>query len=275
MTARESLDVSAKTVEEAIQVGLKQLNLGRDQVEVEIVNEGKKGLFGLGAEDAVVRLKPKVQVAPPLPPFPETHPVVNTPVETEETFEAVTEESYGLDEDVQADDEADFEVKGGAESGLEADVETLAKQYLENLLRLMDIRGQVTTRLGEDLVDPGDEPPLVLDITGKDLGILIGRHSETLQAIQYMVRLMISKETRNWQRVVVDVESYRARRRSSLKQMALRMAERVASSGERVVMEAMPAYDRRIIHMTLRDHPDVVTRSVGRDANRKVTIVPK
>ncbi|HMQ50598.1 MAG TPA: RNA-binding cell elongation regulator Jag/EloR [Anaerolineae bacterium] len=273
MTERESLDVSAKTVEEAIQVGLRQLNLTRDQVDVEIITEGKKGLFGLGAEDAIVRLKPKVQAAPP--PLPEPQPVVSAPVEEEETFQAVTEDSEVSEDDFQLADEADFEMPGGPEAELDADVEALAKLHLENLLSLMDIRAEVTTRLGEDLVDPGDEPPLVLDITGKDLGILIGRQSETLQAIQYMVRLMISKETRSWQRVVVDVESYRARRRSSLKQMALRMAERVASSGERVVMEAMPAYDRRIIHMTLRDHPDVLTRSVGRDSNRKVTIIPK
>lgn len=274
MTERESLDVSAKTVEEAIQVGLRQLNLTRDQVDVEIITEGKKGLFGLGAEDATVRLKPKVQAPPPPPPLPEPQPVVSASVE-EEAFQAVTEDSEVLEDDFQLADEADFEMPGGPEAELDADVEALAKLHLENLLSLMDIRAEVTTRLGEDLVDPGDEPPLVLDITGKDLGILIGRQSETLQAIQYMVRLMISKETRSWQRVVVDVESYRARRRSSLKQMALRMAERVASSGERVVMEAMPAYDRRIIHMTLRDHPDVLTRSVGRDSNRKVTIIPK
>jgi spoIIIJ-associated protein len=129
--------------------------------------------------------------------------------------------------------------------------------------------------MGTDMIEPGEKAPLVLDVTGKDLGILIGRRSETLQALQYMVRLMVSKEMGSWQRVVVDVESYRARRRQSLRQMAQRMAERAIASRERVVMEAMSAYERRIIHVALRDHPAVFTKSIGRENNRKVTIIPK
>ena len=157
----------------------------------------------------------------------------------------------------------------------EGEVAELAKRCLEELLQHMGIEAEVTPRIATDLVDPGEEPPLVLDVTGNDLGILIGRRSETLQALQYMVRLMVSKELQSWQRIVVDVESYRARRRRSLYQMAKRMAERAVSSGERVVMESMPAYDRRIIHVALRDHPDVFTKSIGRESNRKVTIIPK
>ncbi|MDX1520756.1 MAG: R3H domain-containing nucleic acid-binding protein, partial [Anaerolineae bacterium] len=118
-------------------------------------------------------------------------------------------------------------------------------------------------------------PPLVLDVTGSDLGILIGRRSETLRALQYMVRLMVSKEMSHWTPIVIDVESYRVRRRNSLRQLAEKMADRAAKSQRKVVMESMPAYERRIIHITLRNHPDVITKSVGSDDNRKVTIIPK
>jgi spoIIIJ-associated protein len=139
----------------------------------------------------------------------------------------------------------------------------------------MGIEADIVVRPAPDLVDPGDEAPLVLDITGRDLGILIGRRNETLQALQYVVRLMVSKEMGSWQRIVVDVESYRSRRRQTLHQIARRMAERAVANRERVVLEAMPPYERRIIHMTLRDHPSVTTKSIGRENNRKVTIIPK
>jgi spoIIIJ-associated protein len=116
---------------------------------------------------------------------------------------------------------------------------------------------------------------LVLDITGNDLGILIGRRSETLQSLQYMVRIMVSKETSSWHPIVVDVEAYRVRRRRSLLQMAEKMAERAATTHKRVVLEAMPPHERRIIHLALKSHPAVFTKSVGSEDSRKVTIIPK
>jgi spoIIIJ-associated protein len=139
----------------------------------------------------------------------------------------------------------------------------------------MGIQAKVTHRYGADLVEADEAAPLVLDVTGGDLGILIGRQSETLQALQFMVRTMVSKETGEWQPIVVDVESYRARRRQSLRRLAEKMAERVVATHKKVVLEAMPAHERRIIHITLRDHPAVTTKSVGSDDNRKVTIIPK
>jgi spoIIIJ-associated protein len=89
------------------------------------------------------------------------------------------------------------------------------------------------------------------------------------------MRLMVSKELGSWQPLVVDVESYRARRRQSLRNMAQRMADRAVANQERVVLEAMPAYERRIIHIALRDNPSVTTQSIGHEKNRKVTILPK
>ncbi|MCB9076681.1 MAG: Jag N-terminal domain-containing protein [Anaerolineaceae bacterium] len=278
----ESLDVNAKTVEEAIEQGLQALNLSRDQVEIKVINEGKRGIFGIGSEEAVVRLTPKQQAAEPLSEISTPSNEIDFTTLEEPATPASHEEKIDEsepEEDIEVSSAASTlevtEAASPADFTPDSDVAELAKRCLAELLEHMGIEAEVTPRIAADLVDPGEEPPLVLDVTGNDLGILIGRHSETLQALQYMVRLMVSKELQSWQRIVVDVESYRARRRRSLYQMAKRMAERAVSSGERVVMESMPAYDRRIIHVALRDHPDVFTKSIGRESNRKVTIIPK
>jgi spoIIIJ-associated protein len=155
------------------------------------------------------------------------------------------------------------------------DVADLAIDLLQGLLDRMKVRTHVVARVGDDLVEDGEEPALILDVTGDDLGILIGRRGETLRALQYMTRLMLSRNLERWEPVIVDVESYRVRRRRLLRQLAARMAERVAFSRQRVVLEAMPAHERRIIHMALRDHPQVTTKSIGEGENRKVTIIPK
>ncbi len=267
-----SLDVNAKTVDEAIEQGLTRLGVTRNQVDIKIITEGKRGIFGLGSEDAVVRLT----VRQPEPPAPMADPTPQKPepavVEAKPEPEPLGLGDAPFDED---DDEGEFEIRPGTEAAHQDAVE-LACGYLAELLGLMNINADVVARSAPDLVEnEGDPVPTVLDITGKDLGILIGRRSETLQALQYMVRLMVSKDLGAWQRIVIDVESYRSRRRSSLQKMAQRMAERAQSSRERIVLEAMTPYERRIIHLTLRDHPAVYTKSIGRENNRKVTIIPK
>jgi spoIIIJ-associated protein len=261
----EGLDVSAKTVEEAIEQGLSQLGLSRDQVEIQVLNEGKRGIFGLGSEEAVVRLIPK---SPSITETPAASPVAK-PAEIEpEPEETPPPAPVAQPEEAEESEYDDIPVHD--RRALE-----IAQRHLTKMLEMMGISAEIVVRPAPDLVDPGDEVPLVLDITGRDLGILIGRRNETLQALQYVVRLMVSKEMGSWQRVVVDVESYRSRRRQTLHQMAKRMAERAVANRERVVLEAMPPYERRIIHMTLRDHPAVITKSIGRENNRKVTIIPK
>ncbi len=246
---KESVEVSAKTVEEAIERGLSELGLTRDQVEVEVVNPGRSGVLGIGAEDAQVRL-----VA--VPDGPPTD-VGSTLVEEEAGTPVPPAEP------VTGSEVPDPEIA------------QMASDLLQGLLDLMKVRAQVQTRMGDDLAEEGEEPALILDVTGNDLGILIGRRGETLRALQYMTRLMMSRELERWEPVIVDVESYRVRRRRSLRQLANRMADRVAFSQQRVVLEAMPPNERRIIHIALRNHPQVTTKSIGEGDNRKVTILPK
>lgn len=249
----KSIQVQAKSTDEAIELGLAQLGLTQEEVEVEVLSEGKRGVFGLGAEEATVRVTPKEGVS--------AKTEIEAPA-TSEPAEEVVEivETVSIDDDEISDPDS---------------VEAVAQQYLSGLLERMGINAQVKVQEAPELAEPNEPPPLVLDVTGKDLGVLIGRRSETLQVLQYMVRLMISKHFNRWEPVIVDVESYRVRRRQSLQKMALKMADRAVTNDQRVVLESMPAHERRLIHLALRDHPDVITKSVGSDDNRKVTIIPK
>jgi spoIIIJ-associated protein len=115
-----------------------------------------------------------------------------------------------------------------------------------------------------------------LDVVGaEDVGILIGRRGETLSSLQFMVTLIVSRKVGHWTKVLVDVEGYRARREVSLRSMASRMAQRVVQTRQPVALEAMPPNERRVIHLTLQEHPSVTTSSSGEGDTRHVVILPK
>ena len=115
----------------------------------------------------------------------------------------------------------------------------------------------------------------MVEVQGEDLSILIGRRSETLNALQYITSLILSKEVGRWVPLIIDVQGYRARRERQLRVLARRSAEQVVHTGRKITLEPMPANERRVIHLELRDHPDVTTESVGEEPNRKVTIFLK
>lgn len=150
-----------------------------------------------------------------------------------------------------------------------------AKEALEQMLRLMDIKGHVEVQTGVTM--PGtDRVPFVLDIqSDEDLGILIGRRGETLAALQYLTRLMVGHKTGKWHEFVVDVQNYKVRRGDALQKLAQRMADRVIETGRAATLEAMPPAERRLVHLALRDHPQVTTHSIGEGENRKVMILLK
>ncbi len=152
-----------------------------------------------------------------------------------------------------------------------------SQRLLKAMLERMKYTVQIIERDPADLngYDEQDEPTLVLDIRGNDLSALIGRRGETLDGLQYLVRLLVAKELGHYLHVVLDVEGYKAHRAQMLKQLALRMAERVATTHKPAALEPMPANERRIVHLALRDHAQVRTESVGLGENRKVTIIPQ
>ncbi len=150
----------------------------------------------------------------------------------------------------------------------------MAQQTLEDLLARMKINARVMTQWGPpDEVDA--DRTLLADIRGDDLSILLGRRGETLAALQYLARLLLAKQGSHGVNLVVDVEGFRQRRHEQLRRMARRTAEQVVQRGRAIALEPMPPDERRIVHLELRDHPQVRTESVGEGNRRKVTIYPK
>jgi spoIIIJ-associated protein len=145
---------------------------------------------------------------------------------------------------------------------------------VRDLLDHLAVRGKVQARWGQPS-EPDQEPPLLVDIEGDDLSVLIGQRGETLSALQYITRLIVARELGRATPVVIDVEGYRARREQQLRQLARRMAEQALEQGKTMTLEPMPAGERRIIHIELRDQEKVYTESVGEGDQRKVTIIPR
>jgi spoIIIJ-associated protein len=267
MNEKTTLEIIAPTVEEAISQGLAQLGLTADAVSVEVLDAGNKGLFGLG--------KPQVRVRLTVNPPAGTGPV--SEVQETRMEPAVPKKEAKRVDQTQKKPVADA-LQGApvqsAESQPENDpVLDHTEAVVSKLLHLLNLEAQVSAHYGAPGRD--ERRNINVDIRGNDLSVLIGRRSETLSAFQYIASLIIGKETEQFVQLTVDVEGYRDRREKQLIQMAKRMADQVAKSGRRQTLEPMPSDERRIIHIALRDHPDVTTESTGDDPYRKVTIIPK
>ena len=150
-----------------------------------------------------------------------------------------------------------------------------ARSLLEELLTRMEIPCRVSVRRGAARSDGEGSPPVLLDISGDDLGLLIGWRGETLRALQTAVNLMMGEaDSSDGRRIILDVERYRARREDQVRELAQRLALRVKRSGEKYTLDPMHAYERRVIHLTLAEDPDVKTESFGREPARRVVIHP-
>jgi len=158
----------------------------------------------------------------------------------------------------------------------EADIAKTANRVIEALLTMMGVTASVLPQ-AEPLVEGEKEATasIALNINGDDLGILIGRRGQTLSCLQYIVRLIVGHQTKAWVPITIDVGGYKQRRHEALRALAQRMAEQVKVRRVPFTLEPMPAYERRIIHLTLADHPDVITESIGEGEARKVVILPK
>lgn len=259
---RTHLEVIAASIEEAIENGLAELGLTENQVEIELLDQGSRGLFGLGSRQARVRLIVLSEAND------QAKSGQSDSIEEAFDLEPTTEEEELLEEY-----EEHVSVEETAED-LQDDVLQICKVVVEELLARMKVRARVSARY----MEPGDDRSKKMawvDVRGSDLSILIGPRAETLNALQYISGLIVSKEIGRTIPLVVDVEGFRARRIEQLRQLARRMADQAIKTGRRQVLEPMPASERRIIHMELRNHPQVSTESIGEDPRRKVTIIPK
>ncbi len=237
---RTTLEVIAPSIEEAVSRGVEQLGVPREMLEVDVLDEGSKGFLGFGSRQVRIRLTLKAAEASPVaaPATPSAEPAPAAP--------AAAPDDHLLNFIVQTTRE---------------------------LLGKMKINARVTAHYGD--ADSDGEVPVMVDVRGDDLSVLIGRRAETLNALQYILALIASKEASHWVQVIVDVEGYRARRERQLRQLARRMAEQAIRTGKRQVLEPMSSAERRIIHLELRGNTDVETESIGDEPNRKVTIALK
>jgi spoIIIJ-associated protein len=212
----KELEVSGKTVDEAIQTALEQMGVTEDKIEVTILKKGRSGVLGMGVEEAKIKVKLKL------------------------------------------------------ETSEKTDVVEVAKEVLESLIKLMKITAEVTV-----LQANNGELPVTLNIEGEDLGVLIGRRGQALASLQYVVRLIVAEKLKVWVPINVDIAGYKKRRYESLQSLALRLAEQVRRNRRLIMLEPMPADERRIIHIALADNPDVTTQSMGEGDMRKVAILLK
>ena len=249
----QAIELTGQTVEEAIDKGLQRLGVDREDVEVDVLEEASRGVFGIGGHGARVRLKLKEGGAEPIIEAEEAEAAEPT----EEPEEAIEEEKEGAGE--RADD----------------DEARIARGTLLDLLSLMGLdEAKVEVRRAE----PGpreEDPPWVLNVTGPGTDALIGHRGKTLDALQYITRLIVGREFSRWVHIVVDVQGFKARRAQSLRKTAQRIAEQAVRTSRTVKMEPMPPHERRVIHLALRSNPDVQTESVGEGDQRRVTVIPQ
>ncbi len=276
MSNTDSIETSAATIEDAVAHALAELGASKDEVEVEILTAPRSGLLGLGAREAHVRVtrRPRgakasgvtappqqrreggprragprrsgnKEAAPPRQPPPRS-----------EAGEAATREGG-----IEDGGDADRRMANADEQVSEASA------ILAQLLELMNEKSEI--RRGE-----GDRESIELEIKGDGSGILIGRHGQTLDALEYIINRVVARRIKEALPIVLDTESYRARRRQQLHRMALSMGERVKRDHQPVKLDPMPPRDRRIVHLALKDDPMLNTRSTGDGFLRAVEIVP-
>jgi spoIIIJ-associated protein len=225
----KSIEISARTVAEAVELALAQLGKDRDEVAIAVLDSGESG------DEALVRV-------------------------------TVVDDDDEEDAPAPAPD-ADLE-----------EVQAIARKTLEELLERMDIHAYVTPVVTRVPGQKGDiEETITLHVEGADeeaMGLLIGRRGETLRSLQFLLNLLVSRRVQKWPQVVVDVGNYRQRRQESLEGLARRMAERVRQTGRPIMLEPMAAYERRIVHLALREDKTIFTESSGEGENRKITIFP-
>jgi len=234
-----SIEAKGKSVDEAIFNGLNQLGLGIDEVEIEIIHEGSKGIFGIG-KNAVVRL-------------------------TEKEGDAV--EVYERESVVEETEKRERPEKAIRERAKREPVETdgTAEAFLDGLFEKMRVDAHA-------YAVENDGKSMRIDIEGKDTAVIIGRRGDTLDAVQYLTGLVVNRGKEDYTKIMLDAENYRSKREATLQKLAKRLANNVSKTGKSVTLEPMNPYERRILHSTLQANSRVETYSEGEEPYRRVVI---
>lgn len=272
----KTVRITAKTIEAAVAEGLKQLGISREEAVVHVVEQPSSGLFGLiHKKMAVVDISaPDEEAAveePKEEPAPVEAPKAETPAEEPSAKEApapVTEEP----KEAPAPEKAEETEKKGREEFVfkqEEQEKTAeeAKKFLASVFKGMHLDVTMECLMNEERI--------LLNLHGEGLGILIGKHGQTLDALQYLTNLAAGKAFHHHYFVLLDVENYRERRKDTLEALARRLSGKVKRTGEPVKLEPMAAGERRIIHLALQDDGAVTTESEGEAPHRYVVIKRK
>lgn len=263
-----------KDEEEAIRLALIDLKLSREEVDVIVLEESSKGFFGIGSKLAKVRVQKKAVIEETVEKAKEVEKV--TPIANVQS-EAPRENTKK--EFVKKERKEHKEVKEHKTAKKVEVIESIREEKPADLVVVetspaLDFLKDVTTKMGIDVTVTAaeNENSIYIDINGKDSGTVIGKRGQTLDALQYLTRLVVNKDDEKYKRVVVDAENYRAKREKTLQQLANRLADKVVKTKRSVRLEPMNPYERKIIHATLQSNPKITTKSEGEEPYRRVII---
>lgn len=277
------VEVSAKTVDEAITKACIELEVSSDRLEIQVISEGSSGFLGFGSKPAVIKVRKKEE--------PAWEPEEEMPVPAEEKQESPAQEEKPVKREVPKKDPVKKEAprkepvkkeehrKPEAPREKEAPVikkeeeivmmKASAQSFLDGVFKAMELPVDITMEYNQE------QGSLDIDFAGEDMGILIGKRGQTLDSLQYLVSLVVNKDQKDYVRVKLDTENYRKRRKETLENLAKNIAYKVRRTRKPVSLEPMNPYERRIIHSALQNNRYVETYSEGNEPYRHVVIALK
>ena len=254
---QKSVEFTGKTEDAAIATALETLGLSREEVSVEVLELAKTGFLGIGGTPAKVRVTfeaPDEPVGAAVPSGPAEEPVIEVSVEDE-----------AVEEPVGAAVPSGRKVVESAPAAADDDTAARIVDFLTGLLEHMEVKA--SARVSVDA-----EGNYLVELVGDDLGAVIGRRGETLDAIQQLTGYAVNRGQSRRTRIRVDAEGYRAKREEALERMARRVADKVVRYRRNMTLEPMNAYERHVVHTALQDYPDVSTYSIGVEPNRRTVV---
>ncbi len=249
----EYVEKWGNTEEEAIELALVDLKLSKEDVIIEVLEESNKGFLGIGKKLAKVRVSKKKDSK-----IKEAAKEIKEEIKAEVKTDAKVKEISKEKKEKAVSKELNVQEIG-------TEVETPALDFLKDMIDKMGIDVEVSARENKD----GE---IHIDINGKDSACVIGKRGQTLDAIQYLTRVVVNRDEENYTKIVVDAGEYRAKREATLAKLAKRLADKVTRTGKPVKLEPMSPYERKIIHSALQNHKKVTTRSEGKEPYRRVVI---
>lgn len=241
----EFVEYKGKTVDDAITEACQVLTVTSDKLEYEVIEKGSTGILGFGSKPAVIKARVK-EDKPVKTEKKQVKEEVKTEKKVEKSEEKVQKKEFKSDKNSKVEPAAD------------------PKEFLENVFKAMDMSVNI------DVKQEGNE--INIELSGDDMGVLIGKRGQTLDSLQYLTSLVVNKGTSEYIRVKVDTEDYRKRRKETLENLAKNLAYKVKRTKKPVSLEPMNPYERRVIHSALQNDKYVSTHSEGEEPYRKVVI---